>query len=80
MASDNQNKKGAQPVPKFSRVLLFLLGMNLAILFAPRIGIIHDILKVDSFLSLLLTVGGIALLIWAFSTMYYVPGQEDKKR
>ncbi len=79
MASDNQNKKGAQPVPKFSRVLLFLLGMNLAILFAPRIGIIHDVVSVNPFLSLLLTVGGIALLIWAFSTMYYVPGKEDKK-
>ncbi|MGQ9805021.1 MAG: hypothetical protein ACUVRP_02965 [Chlorobiales bacterium] len=80
MASDNQNKKGAQPVPKFSRILLFLLGMNLAILFAPRIGIIHDVLNVNPLLSLFLTVGGIALLIWAFSTMYYVPGQEDKKR
>lgn len=78
MASDNQNKKGAKPVPKFSRVLLFLLGMNLAILFAPRIGIIHDILNVNPLLSFFLTVGGIALLIWAFSTMYYVPGQEDK--
>ncbi|RFM24624.1 MAG: hypothetical protein D0433_04815 [Candidatus Thermochlorobacter aerophilum] len=80
MSSDNQDKKGARPVPKFSRVLLFLLGMNLAILFAPRFGIIHDIVKVDTFLSLLLTIGGIALLVWAFSTMYYVPGQEDNKR
>jgi hypothetical protein len=80
MALDNQNNKGVKPVPKFSRILLFLLGMNLAILFAPSIGIIHDVVKVDTFLSLLLTVGGIALLIWAFSTMYYVPGQEDKKR
>ncbi len=80
MPKDSQDKKGAQPVPKFSRVLLFLLGMNLAILFTPRFGIIHDIVTVDTFLSLLLTVGGIALLIWAFSTMYYIPGQEDKKQ
>jgi hypothetical protein len=80
MATDNQNKKGAQPVPKFSRILLFLLGMNLAILFAPRIGIIHGVLSVNPLLSLFLTIGGIALLIWAFSTMYYIPGQEDKKR
>lgn len=79
MTSDNQNKKGVKPVPKFSRVLLFLLGMNLAILFAPRFGIIHGVLNVNPLLSLLLTVGGIALLVWAFSTMYYVPGQEDKK-
>jgi len=80
MSSEPQNKKGAQPVPKFSRILLFLLGMNLAILFAPRIGIIHGVLNVNPLLSLFLTIGGIALLIWAFSTMYYIPGQEDKKR
>lgn len=79
MPSD-QDKKGAKPVPKFSRVLLFLLGMNLAILFAPRVGILHDVADVNPTLSLLLTVGGIALLVWAFSTMYYVPGQDDKKR
>ncbi len=80
MSSDNQNKKGAQPVPKFSRILLFLIGMNLAILFAPRIGIIHGVLNVNPLLSLVLTVSGIALLIWAFSTMYYVPGEENKNR
>ncbi|MCS6988854.1 MAG: hypothetical protein NZM06_04985 [Chloroherpetonaceae bacterium] len=79
MPSD-QDKKGAQPVPKFSRVLLFLLGMNLAILFAPRFGILNDVIEINPALSFLLTVGGIALLIWAFSTMYYVPGQDDKKR
>lgn len=75
----SNNPKGVQPVPKLSRVLLFLLGMNLAIMFAPRIGLLHGIMEVNYLLSFFLTIGGVALLIWAFSTMYYVPGQENKK-
>jgi hypothetical protein len=72
-----EKKSGVRPIPKTSRVLLFLIGMNVAIAFAPRIGLIHDFYSVSPILAFALTIGGIAASIWAFSTMYYIPGQKD---
>jgi len=83
MAKSSRNsKKSNKPVKpqvhvRFSRVLVILAGANLVLMFAPGIGMLHSMYYIGSFISLLASLIGIALVIYAFQSLYYT---DEKKR
>jgi hypothetical protein len=77
--TDDKGKPRKPPtMVRTSRVLLFLLGANLLVLFTPRIGVVNNFAFVNPVLSLLLLFAGIALCIYALSTMYYIADGPQK--
>ncbi|MDX2127856.1 MAG: hypothetical protein SFU91_02330 [Chloroherpetonaceae bacterium] len=73
------NKSGKPEVSvRTSRMLAFLLGANLVILFIPRIGMIHDYFHVHPMLALLLSASGFGIMIWAFRTIYVTKQSSEK--
>ena len=79
-SSRNSKKSGKPAKPqvhvRFSRVLIILAGANLLLMFAPGVGLLHSIYYIGSFISLAASLIGIALIIYAFQSLYYT---DEKK-
>ncbi|NTW49952.1 MAG: hypothetical protein HGB19_09535 [Chlorobiales bacterium] len=61
---------------RFSRVMLIIIGADLILMFAPVVGLLNTFLYIGEFVSFGATLVGLAIIIYAFQSIYYKEGEK----
>lgn len=63
-----------RPAVKIPRLLVGMVGADMALLFAPRFGLLLEFFNIHPLLSFALTIAGVAIFVWAMRGVYdYTP-------
>ncbi|NTW50952.1 MAG: hypothetical protein HGB19_14725 [Chlorobiales bacterium] len=61
---------------RFTRVMLIIIGADLILLFAPGVGFLNAFYYIGDFISFGATLIGLAIIAYAFRTIYYKEGEQ----